>query len=515
MRRYLLPILIIAIIMSFLVVFASAVEGDPLAGGSPEPTDPSVSQDIDAVNPDPVDNPYFHGTLKTSAACIEMLKSMEGYIKKPAGDYQQTSIGYGCNVKYLRTYHKELDISAEDLELVLDTSVPNYILKEEKAEALMMYVLVEIEEDLDKFLDKYGIQVNQYQYDSLISFTYNLGTAWMSADSRLGEVLVSGDYTINEFASAMGVYCHVTVGNEAKVLDLLVSRRIREIKLFLFGAYNLSDTNAKFCKLVYDAGDGEAETDIGFYQVGEPYQLLFDAEPTEDTDSYFIGWYTDDGVKITADTIAQASETVYARWSNAWEDPELYQDGSKYDSEGGPSVGETDYGETDWSQVDITDAFSDMHTSDWHYPYISELYTKGVINGFPDNTFRPNDTVTTGQALKMIMLAAGYTEPDPVASHWARNFLNLALEQGIIERGEITDLDVPITRGLMAKVVANSMGLVRINGLQYFPDTDDDYVQMLFEYGLSEGYTDGTFQPGNSLTRAELSAIVCRMYDCN
>lgn len=507
MRRRLIRILLILLLAISITISAFAIPADPLAGGSTIVGD-NYTPDFSS----PIDNPFFTGVLKTSESCIEMLKAMEGYLQKPAGDYQQYSIGYGCNTKYLRTYYQNLDLTADDVEKVLSNSYPNYILKEEKAEALMMYVLVEVEQDLDKFLQKYNITVNQYQYDALISFTYNLGTAWMSSDTRLGEVLVSGNYTINQLASAMGVYCHVTTSSGAEVLDLLVSRRIQEIKLFLYGAYELNAVDEKFCTLTFDAGYGEAVTDIGFYQVGQPYQILFGAEPTSNTQPYFAGWYTEDGIQLTASTIVERSTTVYARWSDVPVDPQLMQSGISYNPTDGPELGQTDYIGDLISNIDLTTVFSDMAYDDWHYEYVRELYAKQVIDGFPDQTFRPNDIVTTGQALKMILLAAGYSEPEPVASHWARHFMNLALEEGIFTRGEITDLDVPITRGLMAKIVVNSMGLSRINEFQAFPDTTNVYAQTLFDYGISDGYSDGTFRPDRSLTRAELSAIVCRMY---
>lgn len=508
MKRFIICILLLLTMIAAVSVSAvAAPPPDPLAGGSTIVGDhyiPDFSTSID--------NPYFTGRLKISSSCVEMLKAMEGYLQKPASDYQQASIGYGCNTKYLREYYELLDLTEADMEKVLSKDYPNYILKEEKAEALMLFVLVETEEKLDAFLEKYDIQVNQYQYDALISFTYNLGTAWMSSSSRLGEVLVSKDYTVNELASAMGVYCHVISGNETKVLDLLVSRRIQEIKLFLYGAYELDATDVKFCTVRYDAGDGDLETDIGFYQVGQPYQILFGAESTPETPPYFTGWYAEDGTKITASTIAEESITVYAGWDYTPADPQLTQFGATYIPNDNPSLGENDYVGDLWNDLDLTTVFSDIKKDDWHYSYVAELYKRGVVDGFPDGSFRPDAHVTTGQALKMILLAAGYEEPEKVASHWARNFMNLALEEEIIIRGQITDLDVNISRDLMAQIVVKSMDLSRLHEFSTFNDTNSVYAQTLYDYGISDGYPDGSFKPNKSLTRAELCAIVCRMY---
>lgn len=159
---------------------------------------------------------------------------------------------------------------------------------------------------------------------------------------------------------------------------------------------------------------------------------------------------------------------------------------------------------------DASLAFTDVKTTDWYFTEVNSLYLSRVIGGFGDGTFRPKNTVTTGQALKMILLASGFEEPEPVESHWARGYLDLALEQQIIESGDITDLDVPMTRLLVAKVVARAIGAPEPeNG--YFSDTEDAYANALKECDIMGGYPDGTFLPNKSLTRAELSAIVYRI----
>jgi len=175
------------------------------------------------------DYPIFDGTLTTSDACIEMIKTMEGYISSPKWDVAQHSIGYGCNTTFAKKYGFDTDYLSKDA-----------------AHELMLFVLEGMEKDLNAFLTKYDISVNQYQYDALISFTYNLGKSWMTPNTRLAQLLIDGRYTVNEFASAFGVYCHIGTGSEAEVDPNLVDRRIREIKLFLYGAYDLNDVEEKF-----------------------------------------------------------------------------------------------------------------------------------------------------------------------------------------------------------------------------------------------------------------------------
>ena len=65
-------------------------------------------------------------------------------------------------------------------------------------------------------------------------------------------------------------------------------------------------------------------------------------------------------------------------------------------------------------------SFSDVPESSWFYEDVMTLSESGVVSGYPDGTYRPTKKVTTGESLKMILLAAGYPEPERAESHWAR-----------------------------------------------------------------------------------------------
>lgn len=464
---------------------------------------------------DEVQSPLFEGKLRTSAKGIEMIQDLEGFIEKPWHDVSQYSIGYGCSTTYAKKY-----------------GFSTTYLSKDEAHQLMLFVLDEMENYLDTFLSTNGISVNQYQYDALMSLTYNLGRSWLSPSSRIGELLVNGNYTVNEMASAFGIYCHTGTGVNAVVQDHLVSRRIREAKLFLYGAYNLSDVDAKFCRLTYDGNVPPNYTDVALYQEGEPYQILFEPDYTDGNGMYFIGWYTENGEKLTADDIVTEGRlTVYPQWSWYEEDPELEIAAEYYRPSSSPALTEKTYtygvcgdetvvggGNTDSPsddkivyEFDASIVFSDLSQSAWYYDYVNALYNEKVIEGYEDFTFRPERTVTTGEALKMILLAAGYGEPEKVTDHWASGYHHLALDWQIIERGDIVDLDVPITREMMAKVTANALMLERIYDGAAFTDTDNKYACALHDWGITEGYEDGSFRLNRSLTRAELSAIVWRI----
>lgn len=45
--------------------------------------------------------------------------------------------------------------------------------------------------------------------------------------------------------------------------------------------------------------------------------------------------------------------------------------------------------------------FRDVFTSDWYYPYVKEAKSKNYIQGYSDNTFRPNNCVNRAEAMKI------------------------------------------------------------------------------------------------------------------
>ena len=158
--------------------------------------------------------------------------------------------------------------------------------------------------------------------------------------------------------------------------------------------------------------------------------------------------------------------------------------------------------------------YSDISATTWCYKYVLELSDAGVISGYSDGTFRPNDTVTYGAALKLIMLAAGYDEQKPVNSNVFSGYLARAKADGLVS-GNV-DLTAKITRLAVAQIAAKTMGLsiTNLSSVQPFTDTTDPYVRALNAAGIVGGYFENgtsTYKPYNTLTRGAMSAIVWRM----
>lgn len=157
--------------------------------------------------------------------------------------------------------------------------------------------------------------------------------------------------------------------------------------------------------------------------------------------------------------------------------------------------------------------FSDLSGRHWYDEYVLTMVMAGLFSGYEDATFRPASSVTWGQALKLVLMLAGYEEQAPVdGGGWASGYLALAKELGLLESD--VDLNAAITRQELCRLLAMALELPASENDTPFTDTDDGYVLALTELGIITGYTDGDgaqyFNGGGSLTRAELCAILYR-----
>ena len=117
------------------------------------------------------------------------------------------------------------------------------------------------------------------------------------------------------------------------------------------------------------------------------------------------------------------------------------------------------------------------------------------------------------------------SEPEPdrfsdVIGHWAERMIAAAAEMGWIQGYEDGSFrpDRSVTRAEMAVILARVLELSAQTGMAVTGFADDDAiaawaraaVSALVEAGLLTGYEDGTFRPGQTLTRAEMAVLLMR-----
>lgn len=165
--------------------------------------------------------------------------------------------------------------------------------------------------------------------------------------------------------------------------------------------------------------------------------------------------------------------------------------------------------------------FKDVPKTEWFYQYVTDLTTSGVLNGYEDNTFRPNGAVTLGEALKMIMTSTGYSELASTGSHWASGYLAQAKADNLLPVGIVEKLDRPIDRYTIAEIAVRAMKL-QTTVVTYSPFTDmavtataAPSVMALYNIKVVTGSTNKNnqlvYQGEYAIKRSEFAAIIWRV----
>ncbi|MCS5503730.1 S-layer homology domain-containing protein [Lysinibacillus sp. A4] len=171
-----------------------------------------------------------------------------------------------------------------------------------------------------------------------------------------------------------------------------------------------------------------------------------------------------------------------------------------------------------------TSPFTDINQYTDHYNDILKLYSQGVIKGFADNTFRPDVNVTRGQAAKMLAtvlkldtknIQDPYFKDVPKGSEYYKYVA--ALQNAGIMSGYSNGTFMPnevITRGELAKMVVVGFHLeVSQNYNNIFKDVNSQtsnalYIQTVIDLNITEGTTPVTFSPFAPVTRGQFASFV-------
>lgn len=115
----------------------------------------------------------------------------------------------------------------------------------------------------------------------------------------------------------------------------------------------------------------------------------------------------------------------------------------------------------------------------WAAGYIEAGVAAEFINGYDENTFGPDDTVTYAQAVKMLVGAAGYESWAQMAGGWTAGYMSYGSSLGITTGVTGVNNDTELTRAQCAVLIANAMKapLLVIDGY-YFEGTMNGVVQV-------------------------------------
>ena len=113
------------------------------------------------------------------------------------------------------------------------------------------------------------------------------------------------------------------------------------------------------------------------------------------------------------------------------------------------------YGDQAESSVGTT-AFSDVAGDHWASGYINVAHAQQIINGYPDGTYRPENTVAYEEAIKMIVVALGYELAAQAKGGWSQGYLAIASGEGITRNANGT-VGSAAARSTIAVLVYNSL----------------------------------------------------------
>lgn len=167
----------------------------------------------------------------------------------------------------------------------------------------------------------------------------------------------------------------------------------------------------------------------------------------------------------------------------------------------------------------------------WAEQDIARLSARGLVSGEAGGQFAPEQTITRQEAIAMLVRMGGQGTTVPASgvaavskgvSPWAVNYLEQALQKGIINENELraSDWSAPATRAEMAVWLSKTLQLTPVvNDSEGIMNTFQDrayvysyqapYIIPLIKNGVMVG-SNGYLRPLSSLKRSEAAVLINR-----
>lgn len=302
----------------------------------------------------------------------------------------------------------------------------------------------------------------------------NSDVVWEDTDRSINEVRERFwiDQATNSISSSIIYSSETDTGVDAACLALA-----HDPSSFLASSQlvvaNGSGTQASFERIAVIGNESETYVDNDVIQ-GKTYQYFVVAIDGDNTAKVRSELVTITAANVETNVVREDNEEVSEESEEEVKPPagEETETTSTESEETEPPAGEEiEELENETPEVVLLEVpFSDIANEEWYTPYIQSLYSRNIVGGFSDNTFRPNQAVTRAEFLKMAIEAHGGVEVTAIA--------------------------------------------------QGFSDVSTDdwfqlYVSQARVMNLVQGYSDGTFRPNQQITRAEALKILFALYGLN
>ena len=172
--------------------------------------------------------------------------------------------------------------------------------------------------------------------------------------------------------------------------------------------------------------------------------------------------------------------------------------------------------------------FSDVSESDWYYSDVLQAVELGLINGYPDGTFGPDEEITVAQIIKLaacmnqLATQGSVTLENAQDGVWYDTYVAYALEAGILsEPYAQEDYDRAATRLEYMNLFAKALPGDRYEAINTILDDEipdlpshaegAEAVYLLYRAGIVQGDDAHYSQWKNNIKRSEVAAILTRM----
>ncbi|MBR6252785.1 MAG: S-layer homology domain-containing protein [Clostridia bacterium] len=100
--------------------------------------------------------------------------------------------------------------------------------------------------------------------------------------------------------------------------------------------------------------------------------------------------------------------------------------------------------------------FPDVVEGGWASGYINCAVSQGIIKGYPDGNFKPNNNVTYAEAATMLLRALNYTK-ELESKEYPTGYMTVANDAGILKDVQATKSSDNATRGYIANMIYNAL----------------------------------------------------------
>lgn len=184
--------------------------------------------------------------------------------------------------------------------------------------------------------------------------------------------------------------------------------------------------------------------------------------------------------------------------------------------------------------------FNDVPGSHWAEKHIKKMNIRGVVEGYTDNTFQPNRGIKQQEAVAMIVRFLGYQDEAEASKsldikegdelypyiqnvpEWSKGNILVAAKTGLIsivsEAGFKPTEDASrawMTKLLVTAIQKHGSLPSAVNSTSFtdensIPSWAKSEINLASAANIITGYTDGSFKPERTVTRAEMTALLSK-----